>query len=185
MKSHRKPVLRLTILGIFLCLLYSCLELAGPAWHLVYGDSVRFRGWKIPVPRMFCVIHSSSVPELWKLPIGIPRWHGPYAIISFIVLTAEPSDSLSPERYERWTKDAAEVTATRQKYWVTAERKVLVDGTFIYCFESVSAEDRTTRAITCPIKGSPLVAEYFGSLKYFPDFYSMLKGMSRARPEPK
>lgn len=180
MKSRRRHILCLAIPIAVLGLLCAGLELAGPAWHLVYGDSVHFRKWQIPVPRIFCVFHSSSVPELWKLPIGIPRWHGPYATISFLVLARELPDSFSPERYERWAKNAAENSATRQKFWVTAERKVPVDGTFAYCFESVSAEDRTTREITCPIKGSPLVADYFGSLKYFPDFYSMLKGMSRS-----
>lgn len=182
MKIRRRSVLCLAIPIAVLGLLFSALELAGPAWHLVYGDSIQYHGWRIPVPYMFCVTHSSSVPELWKWPIGITKWHGPSANINFPVLHAEPPASLSPERYERWAKDAAEVTATRQQYWVTAERKVPVDGTLAYCFESVSAEDRATREITCPIRGSHLAVFFVGSLEYFSDFYSMLKGMSR-RPE--
>ena len=169
----RRPFL--AILAVIVGLVLSGIELAGPEWHLVHGDSVHYRGWRIPIPYWFCVTNATSEPKLWNLPLGAFKWHGPCAYISF--LARRSGEPLAPADYRRFAEDAAR----RQGYRLTSERKIPVDGTFAECFESVSTEDNKTHQIVCPIRGSILAATYIGSPNYFPDFYSMLQGMSRDR----
>lgn len=174
-KAKSRLILRLlgVLLGALLVILLS-IPLLGPCWHILYGDSIFYADWKIPVPKGFYVRRSEEGPTMWKESFGIPFFKAPYGHISLF----RRQQPFSFERDYLQFRNGLTQDAAERKYEFKAERTVQVGKNPGYCLEFGQSSQRTL--LRCTVENSSVVFFYEGDPQYVPEAFSSFRGMSAA-----
>jgi hypothetical protein len=158
-----------------------CLPLLGPGWHAIYGDSVSYGGWRVPVPGGFYVRKSGGSSAMWKLSLGIPLLNRPYGHISLFSLPP-PRRPFEFERdYPGFAKRTGDLAA-QSGYELKAQRTVAVGKTSAYCLEFARQVEEPRSLVRCALDNSVVVLFYEGDPRYVPEFFNVLGGMSQEIP---
>src|SRR5258708_28714928 len=160
------------LLGVILLGLPG-IPVLGLCWHLLYGDSILYGGWKVSVPKGFYVRKFQEGPTMWKESFGIPFFNAPYGHIS---LFHRPQPPFSFDRDYAGFKQGLTQDAIEKGYELKAERTAQVGKNSGYCLEFTrSPEPRSL--LRCAVENSGVVLFYEGDSRYIPDALSALQGM--------
>jgi hypothetical protein len=172
-----------TIGGTFgaVILLIAATLLLGPGWHLMHGNYVSYEGWQISVPRGFFVTHNRGAATIWKVLPGQGLLDLPYAQISLHYESEDKPPFSYAKNYDRSGYAVMATIANPGGYKLTGQPMVPAGGTTVYCWELSRSAKQPGSSVWCAMGGSRLYVSYFGSLRYLPDFYGVLKGMTLER----
>jgi hypothetical protein len=180
---HRRPGhpprLVFALLGAALAgmlFVLAAVTLLAPVWHLWHGDSISWQGWKVPVPKGFCV-KSEQNPTMWKFSFGAPFLNSSYGHISLFHRPAGQSPFEFGRDFERFAASVTEV-ARQDGYRFASTRTLKVGDTTAHCLEFENEVDRSRSLVRCAIEDSLVTIFYEGATRYVPDFLSMFGGMS-------
>jgi hypothetical protein len=169
------------LLKWFLCALIATPLIAmlfvpflGMTWHLLHGNFISYRQWKIRVPSDFYVSHGAKGPFLWKLTLGFPLWRGPYGVIGI----SELSHSFEyEEEYPRFMT-GADMAAQDQGYKFLSSTDVSVGKTLGHCLEYGPLHDATKSFVQCTVEHTSLLFSFRGHTKYIPILFSTIQTIS-------
>lgn len=149
--------------------------LLGPGWHLLFGDTISFEGWRVPVPQGFYVRQSATETAMWKQSFGIPFFNVPYGHVS---LYRSPQKLFSLDRdYSRF-KAALAQDASKEGYKLTSERTVPVGDKPAHCLEFKRSSPAPGALVRCVVESSAIAIFYEGDPRYVPDVFAILQGVS-------
>lgn len=148
--------------------------LLGTVWHLLHGEFITYDHWKIRVPPSFYVRQGAGGPYLWKLTLGFPLWHGPYAVIGVSEL---PRSFEYVEDYQKFM-NGADLAAQLQGYKFLLTRQVSIGKTSGYCLEYGSLNNATNSFVQCTVEKTSLLFSYRGHTKYIAILFSTIQSIS-------
>jgi hypothetical protein len=143
-------------------------------WHLVHGDFIAYRQWKIRVPPTFYVRQGTHGPFLWTHSVGFPFRHDPYAVIGISEL---PHLFEYEEDYQKFTT-GADLAAQDQGYKFLSTQKVSIGKSLGYCQEYGLLHDPAKSFAQCAVEHTNLLFSYRGHRKYIPVLLSTLQSIS-------
>ena len=146
----------------------------GRMWHSVHRDFIIYHKWKIRVPTTFYVRQGTHGHFLWKLPLGFPLRHDPYAMIGVSEL---PHPFEYEEDYRRFTT-GADLAAQDQGYKFLSTQEVSIGKTLGYCHEYGLSRDPTKSFVQCAVEHTDLLFAYRGHTRYIPILFSTLQSIS-------
>jgi len=155
------------LIGVFLP------EVVAAGWHLLHGNSTRYRGWNIPVPTGWyattrgdrLTVGKMRLFSLWRDPptaVFLPLHAGPRYVFNYDVWQAVQTEILSKKGYQRF--DA---------------RDLSLAGEPGYCWRFVHNVDVAKSWVTCVVPQEQLTADFLGDGMYIPEFYSLLEHVTR------
>jgi hypothetical protein len=162
----------LRILLIFAITLTLPVVFLGPLWHWKNGDFIYHNQWKILVAPSFFVSNTATGPSLWKLPVGFPLRHDPYAVIGI-------SDLKRPFEYEADYQtfiNSTGMVADTQRYQFL--REVSIGTKFAHCLEYGLPNNSAKSFAQCTVEHSNLMVSFRGHTKYLPVLVSTIRSMS-------
>ncbi len=162
--------------------LFLSFPLLGRGWHLLHGDFISYDGWRVRVPRDYCVLDTKPGPTIWKLELGAPIFRVPYAHINLFGASLP-----KPFHYETdWEYLANSTTAVAEGngFRLLGSRAATIGKRPAHCLEFVRPNGRPDSQVRCAIEGTRLFVTYEGHRKYVSDFYSVLHGMSLEMRNP-
>ena len=154
------------MVGLFLL----AIPFLGPAWHVVYGDTVSYSGWTFNVPKGFLALHDvSDGGSMWRLGLGIPWFESPYGHLTIrqrsgVYLSYE-------EHYDKFEGIQIEM-ASDTGHELSLRREVPVGDRKAYCVEFLRPDKMPHALIRCMIENSGFLVSYEGHPKYLEDAYS-------------
>ena len=146
----------------------------GAMWHLVHGNFIAYRQWKIRVPPTFYARQGTLGPFLWTLPLGFPFRHDPYAVIGVSEL---PHPFEYEEDYQNFTA-SADLAAEDQGYKFLLTQKVSIGNSWGYCHEYGLLHDPAKSFVQCAVEHTSLLFGLRGHMKYIPVLVSTLQSIS-------
>jgi hypothetical protein len=144
----------------------------GPFWHWINGDFIYYHQQKVRVESSFFVYNKLGRPSLWKLPVGFPLWHDPYAVIAF-------SDLKRPfeyeEDYQKFMNGSGRA-ADAQGYQFLKE--VSIGTNVAHCLEYGLPGNAAKSFAQCTVEHTDLLISFRGHAKYFPLLISTINSIS-------
>jgi hypothetical protein len=155
-------------------------KLAGFGYHVMHSGTVTIQGARVPVPRDFFAIRSTSAADkrvlsLYSASFDVPFRHEPLTSIIFYRLQQD-----HPFRHDQ---DAQLMSATTDAaknsgFNLAAVRESRNSSRTNYCLEFASTKSPRTILERCFIEGSTLVAYFEGDPQYRADLDSILRGLA-------
>jgi len=173
-KSIRSRIVLL--LGSVLILLLVCgsfflPEIVSTYWHVRFGDSTTFHGWRIPVPRGWYAATRNDLLIIQKTTRFYDSDDAP-TITPDILSPGKPVD---PERL----KQASIQVISRQGYLFQEERPFRIGTDSGYCLHFTADKDRKHIHIICDSLSAQLSVGYFGPNSAIQTFYSVVGQIKR------
>ena len=174
----------LCVFAVVLVFLLCVVPFLGYGWHLLHGDTISYKGWKILVPKSYMVRNGAEGPVLWRHSFGVPWFHVPYAYVSFFSSAHQFQASTDYTKFEQSMSESAGESGHQLK-----NRNVMSTGdTTAYCIEFTRYGKEPRALVRCAVQGEKIYAFFEGSPRYIPDLFNILKQMTpkapRNRPIP-
>ncbi len=172
-RSNLSRILAAGTIATLICMAIFLPEIAGIGWHLAYGPSAKYRGWRIPVPEGWFATHegdSLALEHMLHFPI-----HEDAPTVVFLSMHMPKNLKFDPAV---WTRVQRNIQ-NRRGYRLAATRGVEMAGTPGYCWEFVKRRDDSHWWITCLMPSEDLSADFSGAHWFAEAFYAILPQIHR------
>ncbi len=184
LRYDARPMARLTrrgwaftVVTVALALIAAFLpDLVGAGWHLLYGPSIRYRGWQIPVPRGWFAMHQGEGIVIGRM-LALALWR-PAPTAVFLPIHVTPEFVFDQKI---WEEEQVAIQGHRG-YRLDKGEAVVVAVRPGYCWEFSATAHPRHLWITCIIPADRMSVDYSGGPEFVPVFFSMLARITtRAR----
>lgn len=172
-RSNFSRVLAAVVIVSLACIAIFLPELAGIGWHMAYGPTAKYRGWRIPVPAGWFATHEGhglTIEHMLHFPI-----HRNTPTVVFLSMHLQKELKFDPAV---WTRVQKRIQG-RRGYRLATTRGVEMDGTQGYCWEFVKRGDNSRWWITCLMPSENLSADFSGAHSFAGAFYAILPQIHR------
>jgi len=164
------------LLGSVLILLLGCgsfflPEIVSTYWHMRFGDSTTFHGWRIPVPRGWYASTRNDLLIIQKATRFYESEDAP--TISPGILS--PGKPVDPERF----RQASIQVFSKQGYLFQEERPFQIGIDSGYCLHFTAHKDQKHILISCDSLSAQLSVGYLGAISEIQTFYSVVGQIKR------
>lgn len=167
--------LRAALLGTFLILAFSVTfflpEIISTCWHVRFGDSTTFHGWRVAVPRGWWAFTREDLLILQRPSRFYDREDTP----GISVEVFRPGEPIDPEVMKQ-----ASIRALSRKGYVFQEEKPIQTGTDRgYCLHFAPGKYQKKIRISCYLSAAHLSLDLFGPSSETETLYSVVGQMRR------
>jgi hypothetical protein len=146
-------------------------ELVSTYWHLRYGDSTAFRGWRVPVPKGWYGVTRNDQLIIQKLLRFYENGDAPTIIPEVL----SPSKTVNPEAL----KEASIRAISKKGYVFQGERPIQIGTDPGYCLHFMTGKDQKSIRISCDSLSAHLAVHLFGPSSEVQTFYSVVGQIRR------
>ena len=146
-------------------------EIVSTYWHIRFGDSTSFHGWRVPVPKGWFALARNDYLIVQKTTRFYDREDGPTIIPD--VLNA--SKAVDVDAFRK----ASIRVISKQGYVFQEERPIQIGTDSGYCLHFTNADDQKKIHISCDSLAAQLSVGFFGPRSEIQTFYSVVGQMRR------
>lgn len=159
------------LIFLLVCRSFFLPEIFSTYWHMRFGGSTTFHGWRIPVPRGW---YAATRDDLLIIQKATPFYESEDApTISPGILS--PGKPVDPERF----RQASIQVISKQGYFFQEERRFQIGRDSGYCLHFTSEKDQKHIRISCDSLAAQLSMDYFGPNSEIQTFYSVVGQIKR------
>jgi hypothetical protein len=175
MISQKKQ--KIVVAAILLVLAVFLPELVSAGWHLIYGDSVTFRTWKVEVPFEWYAVRRGEGISVERM-IRIPWLRGPVAIFLPVHFTKQFNF-----QYDLYAEEQQK-TLSGRGYQLEGQRDLKIAGEDARCWTFGLRSHEKEVWIACIAPKDLTSVDFIGSRTYSPGFFSLLQKIQPAKTAP-
>jgi hypothetical protein len=168
-KAYRSRVALLLGTALILLLVSGSFllpEIVSTYWHLRYGYSTTFHGWRIPVPRRWWAFTRDDLLIIQQ-PVRFYHTNDAPTISVELLSPSEPVDAEA-------LKQASVRAFSKDGYVFQADRPIEIGTDPGYCLQFTTAKDQKRIHISCDSLSAHLALHLFGTTSEIQTFYSVI-----------
>lgn len=176
-KTFRFLLMLLTIFVAVMCLFFLVVPFLGFGWHMLHRNYISDAGWKIPIPKHYYVRQQERGPTVWKPSFGAPLFDVPFSHISFFSRKPGAEIFMGTGDSARFEQAISE-TATQNGYQLKSKHIVPIGNKNATCLEFERVGKQPKSLVRCAAEDANVYPFFEGDVRYIPELFAMLKGMS-------